>query len=74
MRRLLALAAIYDGASRGETALLAGTDRQSIRDRVLRFNAVGLVDGGFFEPSIFVSSVPTDQQRAATSWNCPFDK
>ncbi|PYD74428.1 IS630 family transposase, partial [Novacetimonas pomaceti] len=40
-RRLLALAAIYDGASRGEAALLAGTDRQSIRDWVVRFNADG---------------------------------
>lgn len=43
-RRLPALAAIYDGASRGEAALLAGTDRQSIRDWVVRFNADGLVD------------------------------
>ena len=40
-RRLLALAAIYDGASRGAAALLAGTDRQSIRDWVVRFNAEG---------------------------------
>lgn len=40
-RRLLALAAIYDGASRGAAALLVGTDRQSIRDWVLRFNAEG---------------------------------
>ncbi|BCI69085.1 hypothetical protein AAJCM20276_37090 (plasmid) [Acetobacter aceti] len=55
-RRLLALAAIYDGASRGEAALLAGTDRQSIRDWVVRFNAAGpdgLVDrhGGDRKPA-----------------------
>jgi len=40
-RRLLALAAIYDGASRGEAARLAGTDRQIVRDWVVRFNAEG---------------------------------
>ena len=40
-RRLLALAAIYDGATRGEAARLAGTDRQIVRDWVLRFNAQG---------------------------------
>ncbi|MBS0988393.1 MULTISPECIES: IS630 family transposase [Acetobacteraceae] len=46
-RRLLALAAIYDGATRGEAARLAGTDRQIVRDWVLRFNAqgpAGLID------------------------------
>lgn len=40
-RRLLVLAAIYDGASRGEAARLAGTDRQIIWDWVVRFNAEG---------------------------------
>lgn len=46
-RRLLALAAIYDGATRGEAARLAGTDRQIVRDWVLRFNEqgpAGLID------------------------------
>jgi transposase len=40
-RRLLALAAIYDGGSRGEAAELAGVGLQTVRDWVLRFNAEG---------------------------------
>lgn len=38
VRRLLALAAIYDGASRAEAAKIGGVARQIIRDWVLRFN------------------------------------
>lgn len=40
-RRLLALAAIYDGSSRGEAANLAGVGLQTVRDWVLRFNVEG---------------------------------
>ena len=40
-RRLLALAAIYDGATRGEAAKIGGVTLQIIRDWVLRFNALG---------------------------------
>src|SRR6516165_1211425 len=40
-RRLLALAAIYDGASRAEAARIGGVTVQIIRDWVLRFNAQG---------------------------------
>ena len=51
-RRLLALAAIYDGASRSEAARLGGVTLQIVRldacvQRVLRFNAegpAGLID------------------------------
>jgi transposase len=46
-RRLLALAAIYDGASRTEAARIGGVTLQIVRDWVLRFNAegpAGLVD------------------------------
>jgi transposase len=46
-RRLLALAAIYDGASRTEAARVGGVTLQIVRDWVLRFNAegpAGLVD------------------------------
>lgn len=42
VRRLLALAAVYDGASRGEAATVGGMDRQILRDWALRFNAEGL--------------------------------
>jgi transposase len=40
-RRLLALAAIYDGCSRGEAAKIGGVGLQTVRDWVLAFNAKG---------------------------------
>jgi len=40
-RRLLALAAIYDGSTRTEAAKIGGAGLQIIRDWVLRFNACG---------------------------------
>src|SRR5450631_1384648 len=40
-RRLLALAAIYEGASRTEAAKIGGVTLQIIRDWVLKFNARG---------------------------------
>jgi transposase len=40
-RRLLALAEIYDGGSRGDAARIGGVTLQSVRDWVLRFNAQG---------------------------------
>ena len=40
-RRLLALAAIYEGALRTHAARIGGVDLQTIRDWVLRFNADG---------------------------------
>jgi len=40
-RRLLALASIYDGASRAEAAQIGGVTRQIVRDWVVRFNALG---------------------------------
>ena len=40
-RRLLALAAIYDGGLRGAAARIGGVGLQIIRDWVLRFNAQG---------------------------------
>ena len=47
-RRLLALAAIYDGCTRTEAAQIGGVGLQTVRDWVLRFNAHGpdgLLDG-----------------------------
>jgi transposase len=47
-RRLLALAAIYDGATRSEAAKIGGVGLQIIRDWVIRFNAsgpIGLLNG-----------------------------
>ena len=48
MRRLLALALVYDGGSRSVGARAGGVGLQTFRDWVLRFNAkgpAGLVDG-----------------------------
>jgi hypothetical protein len=45
---LLALAEIYDGASRSDSALIGGVTLQIVRDWVVRFNAWGpdgLLDG-----------------------------
>ena len=41
VRRFLALAAIYDGASRAAAAQVGGVTRQIVRDWVLRLNANG---------------------------------
>ena len=47
-RRLLALAAIYDGGSRSAAAKIGGVGLQTVRDWVLAFNAegpAGLING-----------------------------
>jgi transposase len=41
VRRLLALAAVYDGATRSEAAKIGGVTLQIVRDWVLKFNAHG---------------------------------
>jgi len=46
-RRILALAAIYEGASRTEAAKIGGVTLQIVRDWVVKFNShgpVGLID------------------------------
>src|ERR1700674_2537232 len=40
-RRLLALAAVYDGMDRATAARIGGMDRQTLRDWVRRFNDAG---------------------------------
>src|SRR5947209_16195724 len=40
-RRLLALAAVYDGAPRTEAAKIGNVTRQIVRDWVIKFNAHG---------------------------------
>lgn len=47
-RRLLALAEIYEGGTRGDAARVGGVGLQTVRDWVLAFNAggpAGLIDG-----------------------------
>ena len=41
VRRLLAIAAVYEGKDRAEAAQLGAMDRQTLRDWVHRFNAAG---------------------------------
>jgi putative transposase len=41
VRRLLAIAAVYDGMNRRDAAAVGGMDRQSLRDWVYRFNEAG---------------------------------
>jgi transposase len=40
-RRLLAIAAVLDGAAREGAAKIGGMDRQTLRDWVIRFNDQG---------------------------------
>ncbi len=40
-RRLLSIAAVYDGMSRADAARIGGMDRQTLRDWVHRFNTEG---------------------------------
>jgi transposase len=65
-RRLLALAAIYDGATRSEAAKIGGVGLQIIRDWVLRFNARG-PDGLFDGKSSGQPSKLNDAQRQAVA-------
>ena len=83
--RLLALAAVYDGASRGDAARIGGMDRQILRDWVHRFNAEGpdgLIDrkGPGREPKLgaahdeellrLVEAGPDPQIDGVVRWRC----
>ncbi len=63
-RRLLALAAIYDGATRSEAAKIGGVTLQIVRDWVLRFNADG-PDGLVDRKAPGQPSLLKDEHRAA---------
>ena len=63
-RRLMALAAIYDGAMRGEAARIGGVTLQIVRDWVLRFNALG-PEGLVDRKAPGQPSLLNDEQRAA---------
>src|SRR6266542_1894862 len=67
-RRLLAIAAVFDGASRTEAAKIGGMDRQTLRDWVIRFNRQG-PDGLFNIPS---PGVPAQARRHAPSLSGPY--
>jgi transposase len=63
-RRLLALAAIYEGASRSEAAEIGGVTLQIVRDWVVKFNAAG-PDGLIDKKSPGMSPLLNTAQRAA---------
>lgn len=63
-RRLLALAAIYDGASRTQAAAIGGVTLQIVRDWVLKLNAAG-PEGLIDRKSPGQPSRLTDVHRAA---------
>ena len=63
-RRLLALAAIYDGATRSEAAKIGGVTLQVVRDWVLRFNALG-PEGLVDRKAPGQPSLLNEEQRAA---------
>ena len=62
-RRLLALAAVLDGASREEAAEIGGMDRQTLRDWVIRYNEQG-PDGLINIPSPGARPKLDDTQKA----------
>ena len=67
-RRLLAIAAMLDGASRTDAATIGGMDRQTLRDWVIRFNNQG-PDGLINIPSWYrPSSMPRIGRFSLGSW------
>jgi len=84
-RRLLALAAVYDGMDRGSAAKIGGMDRQTLRDWVIQFNVHG-PDGLFDKKSegpkrrlnddqmqalaALVETGPDPQVDGITRWRC----
>ena len=63
-RRLLALAAVYDGATRTEAARIGGVTLQIVRDWVVKFNASG-PDGLIDRKAPGQPSLLSDIHRAA---------
>jgi len=81
--RLLALAAVYDGMSRTEAAMVGRMDRQTLRDWVLRFNDEGpaglkdrsvacrrrrLTDEQMHELSVIVETGPDPAVDGVVRW------
>src|ERR1700688_1976584 len=62
-RRLLAIAAVLDGALREDAAKIGGMDRQTLRDWVIRFNQQG-PDGLVNKPSPGAPGKLTDKHKA----------
>src|SRR5437868_8078913 len=73
-RRLLAIAAVLDGAARQEAAKIGGMDRQTLRDWVIRFNEQG-PDGPAASPTTSRSPATSRargcSRRCSRSWKAP---
>ena len=84
-RRLLAIAAVYDGMDREEAARIGGMDRQTLRDWVHRFNEQGpdglinikppgrrprLSADQMKELCRLVEAGPDPQKDGVTRWRC----
>src|SRR5215470_19327272 len=65
-RRLLAIAAVLEGASREEAAKIGGMDRQTLRDWVVRFNEQGA--DGLIPRECRPSSTPCTRPFSPESW------
>ncbi len=83
VRRLLALAAVYDGMSRTQAATVGGMDRQTLRDWAHRFNEEGpaglknrpgagrprlLTDEQMGELSVIVETGPDPEIDGVVRW------
>lgn len=62
-RRLLAIAAVYDGMDRGEAARIGGMDRQTLRDWVHRFNEQGPAGLINIKPTGWPSKLSAEQKE-----------
>jgi transposase len=85
IRRLLALAAAYEGRSRTEAARMGGMDRQTLRDWVIRLNEEGpdglterqrpgglckLSDEQWGELAVLVEAGPDREVHGVQRWRC----
>jgi len=85
VRRLLALALILEGASRGSAAAQNGMDRQTLRDWVIRYNELGIAGlvsrhGGGPRPAlseaqmaellVMVVKGPDPEHDRVVRWRC----
>jgi transposase len=84
-RRLLSIAAVYDGMSRADAARIGGMDRQTLRDWVHRFNDTGpdglinrkapgatpkLTAEQVAELSRIVAAGPDPERDGVVRWRC----
>jgi len=85
VRRLLAIAAVYEGKNRSEAARVGAMDRQTLRDWIHRFNqegAAGLIDrkapgaacrltaGQEAELAALIDAGPDRERDGVVRWRC----